>query len=112
MKKIKIEKCLFLLFAIASLTIFVTSLTVFAGHTDGSTEVVARIETTSSETTNTDTNDNSSDLQDDSSVLTGDTVYIYVVITLFVLIISMLVIFLCINNKSIDKENKANNKNF
>lgn len=85
-----------------------TSLTVFAAHTDGNTEVIAHIETAPSETTHIDTNDNSSDLQDDSNVLTGDAVYVCIVIALFVLMISTLVIFLCINIKSIDKENNAN----
>lgn len=108
MKKIKIEKCLCLLFAVASLTILMTSLTVFAAHTDGSTEVIACVETAPGETTLPDTNDNSSDLQDESNVLTGEAVYACAVIALFMLMISALVIFLCINNKSIDKDNKAN----
>lgn len=109
MKRIKINKRLLLLFVAVCSILFMTSLTAFAAHTDGSTKVTARIEVASTETTQIVTGgDSNSDVQHESHVLTGDAVYVCFVIALFVLMISMLVIFLCINNKSIDKENKAN----
>lgn len=109
MKRIKINKCLLLLFVAVCSMLFMTSLTAFAAHTDGSTKVNARIEVDSTETTQLVTGEDSNyNVQDESNVLTGDAVYACTVIALFVLMISILVIFLCINNKSIDKENKAN----
>lgn len=108
MKNIKINKCLCLLFVVVFSILYLTSLTVFAAHTDGSTEVVARIETVPNETTHPDTDNSSSDMQDESNFSTGDAVSVGVIIALFTLIISTFVIFLCINNKSVDIKNKLN----
>lgn len=92
-------KAFCLLFVAVCSIVFMTSMTAFAAHTDGSMEVIARIETVPNETTNPTTNGSSSDFQYEGNVSTGDAVYVCVVIALFVLMISTLVIFLCINNK-------------
>lgn len=106
MKKIKINQCLCLLLVTVCLILFMTSVTVFAAHTDGSTKVTASIETASTETTQLVTDeDSNSDLQDESNVSTGDIVSVCVTIVLLVLLVSMIVIFLC-SNKSIDEETK------
>lgn len=110
MKRIKINKCLCLLFVVVFSILYLTSLTVFAAHIDGGTEVTARIETvTSNEETKHPATDNSSSVfQDDSDVTTGDAVSGCVIVALFTLVISSFVIFLCINNKSVDIKNELN----
>ncbi len=106
MKKIKINECLCLLFVTVCLIFFMTSMTAFAAHTDGSTKVTASIETASTETTQFVTDgDSNSNLQDESNVSTGDIVSDCVTIILLALVVSMIVIFLC-SNKSIDEETK------
>lgn len=103
MKKIKIDKCLCLLLVIASLTAFMTSLTVFAAHTDGRTEVIARIETSPTDAVQASTdNTNALDPSDNTNISTGDIVSVFIVITLAVLIISALVI--CVLNKSVKQD--------
>ncbi len=53
MKKIKIIKAFCLLFVAVSSIVFMTSMTAFAAHTDGNTEVAAHIENGTIETTQT-----------------------------------------------------------
>lgn len=61
MKKTKINMCLCLLFVTVCSMLFMTYMNAFAAHTDGSTEVIAHIETAPSETVQnvTDSADNS-----------------------------------------------------
>lgn len=97
MKKIKICKCLCLLFAIV-LTLFTTSMTTYLSYTNnGSTKVVAHIETEPHGTTQPFT-DNNNDFvtQDESDVSTGEVLSICFIIVLF--LISIIVIFICSNS--------------
>lgn len=73
-----------------------TSLTVFAVRSDGSTEVIAHIEATTAEATQTVTNDNSIPVTyDETNISTGHIISGCIVIALLLLLISMLIIYLC-----------------
>lgn len=73
-----------------------TSLTVFAVHSDGSTEVIAHIESTAAEATQTVTHDNNIPVTyDETEISTGQIISVCVVFALLLLLISMLVIYLC-----------------
>ena len=83
-----------MLFVTVCLILVMTSLTVFAAHTDGSTKVTARIEVTSTATTQLVTDgDSNSDLQDESNISTGEILSVLVIISFILLVISVLVIF-------------------
>lgn len=83
--------------------LFTTSLTAFAVNNEGSMEVTARIETAPAETTQP-TTDGSSAEQDGSSVLTGETASVCVVLSSLLLIASVLVIYVCMK---IDRSNSG-----
>ena len=98
MKRIKIKKCLCLLFVAICSVPFTTSLSADAVHTDGSMEVIAHIETAPSETTQPATHSGSTVPPDNGSISTGETVSACVVISLLLFIISVLVIYFCRKN--------------
>lgn len=97
MEKIKIGKCLCLLFVIV-LMLFTTSMTTFLSYTNnGSTKVIAHIETAPTET---NSESNTVVAQDNNSTSTGDVTYFYVSVSLLLLMISILVIIgTCLKKK-------------
>lgn len=100
MKKIKAIKCLCLLFAVIYSILITTSFTAFAAHTNGKTEVIARIETAPTDSTQSDTDNSSdSDFADKTNILTGDITSSYIIIALVLLMISVLCIYLFKKNE-------------
>lgn len=105
MKKTKINKCLCLLFITVCSILFIIPLTDFAVYADGSTKVIAHIETAPTETIQTVTTDDSSfAAQDKSNVSTGDIASDRFVIFLILLMISVLVIFFGNKKHSLKKK--------
>ncbi len=73
-----------------------SSLTVFAVHSDGSTEVIAHIESTTAEATDTVVDDNIiSVTYDETDISTGYIISGCVIIAFLLLVISLVVIYLC-----------------
>lgn len=96
MKRIKIIKAFCLLFVAVCSIVFMTSMTAFAAHTDGNTEVVAHIETCTIETTQTYTdNANASVTDDENNISTGDMIFVSAAISFILLLISLFVLILC-----------------
>lgn len=104
MKMVKVDKCICLLTIIVCLMFFMTSLTVFAAHIGGNTEVSAHIETVATDATQS-AKDNTSTVvpSDDTNISTGEMISVFTVITLVILIISAFTIYFL--NKS-SKYNK------
>lgn len=101
MKKTKINKCLCLLLVTVCSILFIISLNDFAVYADGSTKVIAHIETSQAETTD---DSESSVVQNESNAETGDTIYADVIIILFLIVIAQLVIFFCNDKHGLKKE--------
>lgn len=96
MKRIKIIKAFCLLFIAVCLIVFMTSMTAFAAHTDGNTEVVAHIETCTIETTQAVTdNANASVMDDENNISTGDMIFVSAAISFILLLISLFVLIIC-----------------
>lgn len=88
-----------MLFVTVCSILFMTSLTAFAAHTDGTTKVIAHIETSPTETTQPVTDDSSSSVSNnDGGILTGDIIFVSVIISCILLLVSGLVILLCNKN--------------
>ena len=99
-KKIIGKLCLLLLLACLTFVIYTPS--VFAVQYDGSTEIIAHIETSSAETAQ---NSSDSAPYDDNDISTGDIATACVVISFILFVISALVIFLCNKNYSLKNKN-------
>lgn len=111
MKRIKIIKAFCLLFIAVCLIVFMTSMTAFAAHTDGNTEVVAHIETCTIETTQAVTdNANASVTDDENNISTGDMIFVSAAISFILLLISLFVLILC-NKCNAHTEIRRNNNN-
>lgn len=111
MKRIKIIKAFCLLFIAVCLIVFMTSMTAFAAHTDGNTEVVAHIENGTIETTQTYTdNTNASVTDDENNISTGDMIFVSAAISFILLLISLFVLILC-NKCNAHTEIRRNNNN-
>lgn len=96
MKRIKIIKAFCLLFVAVCSIVFMASMTAFAAHTDGNTEVVAHIENGTIETTQTVTdNTNASVTDDENNISTGDMIFVSAAISFILLLISLFVLILC-----------------
>lgn len=93
MKKIKIKNSLCLLLVTVCSIFFTVSLTAIPTNADGSTEVIARIETISPETSQPTANTDSYEPQDINNISTGDSLPVYVAISLLLFTISVLVIY-------------------
>lgn len=107
MKRKKICKYLCLLFVAVCSILSTTSLTAFAGHNEGSMEVIAHIETAPDETTQPVTDSTQGYIeQDESNISTGEAVSVCAVISSLLLIISVLIIYFCTKN---DKCNSIHN---
>ena len=91
--------------------VFMTSMTAFAAHTDGKTEVVAHIETCTIETTQAVTdNANASVTDDENNISTGDMIFVSAAISFILLLISLFVLILC-NKCNAHTEIRRNNNN-
>lgn len=111
MKRIKIIKAFCLLFIAVCLIVFMTSMTAFAAHTDGNTEVVAHIETCTIETTQAVTdNANASVMDDENNISTGDMILVSAAISFILLLISLFALILC-NKYNAHTEIHRNNIN-
>lgn len=111
MKRIKIIKAFCLLFIAVCLIVFMTSMTAFAAHTDGNTEVVAHIETCTIETTQAVTdNANASVMDDENNISTGDMIFVSAAISFILLLISLFALILC-NKYNAHTEIHRNNIN-
>lgn len=111
MKRIKIIKAFCLLFVAVCSIVFMTSMTAFAAHTDGNTEVVAHIETCTIETTQTYTdNTNASVTDDENNISTGDMIFVSAAISFILLLISLFALILC-NKYNAHTEIRRNNNN-
>lgn len=111
MKRIKIIKAFCLLFIAVCSIVFMTSMTAFAAHTDGNTEVVAHIENGTIETTQTYTdNTNASVTDDENNISTGDMIFVSAAISFILLLISLFVLILC-NKCNAHTEIRRNNNN-
>lgn len=111
MKRIKIIKAFCLLFVAVCSIVFMTSMTAFAAHTDGNTEVVAHIENGTIETTQTVTdNANASVTDDENNISTGDMIFVSAAISFILLLISLFVLILC-NKCNAHTEIRRNNNN-
>lgn len=111
MKRIKIIKAFCLLFVAVSSIVFMTSMTAFAAHTDGNTEVVAHIENGTIETTQTVTdNANASVTDDENNISTGDMIFVSAAISFILLLISLFALILC-NKYNAHTEIRRNNNN-
>lgn len=101
MKKIKTIKCLCLLFAVIYSILIMASFTAFAAHTNGKTEVIARIETVPTDSTQSDIdNTDNPAFADKTNILTGDITSSYIIIALILFITSVLCIYLFKKNKN------------
>lgn len=88
-----------------------TSMTAFAAHTDGNTEVVAHIENGTIETTQTVTdNANASVTDDENNISTGDMIFVSAAISFILLLISLFALILC-NKYNAHTEIRRNNNN-
>lgn len=111
MKRIRIIKAFCLLFIAVCLIVFMTSMTAFAAHTDGNTEVVAHIETCTIETTQAVTdNANASVMDDENNISTGDMIFVSAAISFILLLISLFALILC-NKYNAHTEIHRNNIN-
>ena len=111
MKRIKIIKAFCLLFIAVCLIVFMTSMTAFAAHTDGNTEVVAHVETCTIETTQAVTdNANASVMDDENNISTGDMIFVSAAISFILLLISLFALILC-NKYNAHTEIHRNNIN-
>lgn len=111
MKRIKIIKAFCLLFVAVSSIVFMASMTAFAAHTDGNTEVVAHIENCTIETTQTVTdNANASVTDDENNISTGDMIFVSAAISFILLLISLFVLIIC-NKCNAHTEIRRNNIN-
>ncbi len=111
MKRIKIIEAFCLLFIAVCLIVFMTSMTAFAAHTDGNTEVVAHIETCTIETTQAVTdNANASVMDDENNISTGDMIFVSAAISFILLLISLFALILC-NKYNAHTEIHRNNIN-
>lgn len=111
MKRIKIIKAFCLLFVAVCSIVFMASMTAFAAHTDGNTEVVAHIENGTIETTQTVTdNANASVTDDENNISTGDMIFVSAAISFILLLISLFVLILC-NKCNAHTEIRRNNNN-
>ncbi len=111
MKRIKIIKAFCLLFVAVCSIVFMASMTAFAAHTDGNTEVVAHIENGTIETTQTYTdNTNASVTDDENNISTGDMIFVSAAISFILLLISLFVLILC-NKRNAHTEIRRNNNN-
>lgn len=111
MKRIKIIKVFCLLFVAVCSIVFMASMTAFAAHTDGNTEVVAHIETRTIETTQAVTdNTNASVTDDENNISTGDMIFVSAAISFILLLISLFVLILC-NKCNAHTEIRRNNNN-
>lgn len=112
MKRIKIIKAFCLLFIAVCLIVFMTSMTAFAAHTDGNTEVVAHIETCTIETTQAVTDNTNAYMTDDeNNILTGDIIFVSAAISFILLLISLFVLILCNKCNSHMEISRNNNNN-
>ena len=101
MKRTKTIKYLFLLFIAVSSILFISSITPSAVRNDGSTEVIAHIETSPTEATQPSADNNSSSVPcDENDVSTGDMSSGDILFLLILILISALVIFLCSKNSN------------
>lgn len=104
MKKVKKSKWLWLLFAVIYSLPIMTSFTVFAANTNGNTEVVARIETAPTDSTQSVTDNTGNSVPtDDKDILTGDTTSGYIIVVLILLIILASVIYLLNKNNTYEE---------
>ncbi len=121
MKLIKKKIVLNLFLVTVFLLLFITSLNAFAAENAGSTEVLARIETSDAVTTvsvtENEPSNNTSVSYDNTKILTGYIIFDCVIIALLIVASSLLVIFLCCKEREIDTKceitsitNKENNK--
>lgn len=111
MKRIKIIKAFCLLFIAVCSIVFMASMTAFAAHTDGNTEVVAHIENGTIETTQTYTdNTNASVTDDENNISTGDMIFVSAAISFILLLISLFALILC-NKYNAHTEIRRNNNN-
>ncbi len=111
MKRIKIIKAFCLLFVAVCSIVFMASMTAFAAHTDGNTEVVAHIENGTIETTQTVTdNANASVTDDENNISTGDMIFVSAAISFILLLISLFALILC-NKYNAHTEIRRNNNN-
>ena len=95
MKSMRKVKCLLLLFIAVCSVLFAASITSSAAHTDGSTEVIARIETVSEDSTQSVTDKTDVSVPNDGiSILTGDITSGFIIALILLMAAALIVLYL------------------
>lgn len=95
MKSMRKVKCLLLVLIAVCSVIFAASITSYAAKADGSTEVIARIETVSEDSTQAVTDNTDVSVPDDgTSILTGDITSGFIIALFLLMTAAFIVLYL------------------